>query len=1665
MKKSKMKGRKSMDNKKKKIPLISKKRWGRQLKRVVSVLMSAIMLTLIAPDIPSINIGTSEVEAANYIDNIVKIAKAEKGTQGYKVNGVKFSKYAKELNAPCNKNNSEWCAFFVAWCMKQAGVPGNVYNITSSSARADVPSNIKSGHYYEVDDSSYTPQRGDLVYIDWKQRDRRCNVNPIGHVEIITDYNSDTGKISTVGGNTDTSHIPDGIVTVRTSYFSRYDSHIVGFGRLDFTGKSPAAVYTNSKYGKGVSSGANTTLRKGSSGSGVVWLQQMLNSLIGTNLVCDGKFGSATATAVKNFQGKYGLTVDGIVGANTRNKIIELDNARKIVNPTSVTLSAGNLNVTEGKTTQLSVNVQPDNASDKSIRWSTNNASVATVNNGTVTGVKEGTATITATTSNGKSASCIIYVRKPCKIVFQDEDGSILSTQMIDYGGTAHAPESPSKTGYSFAGWSGTYQNVTCDAVVTASYTKNVYKVTFKETDGTVIGAVQQIPYLEAAASPGEDQLNIPAGYTFVGWSEEFDSVTSDMTIYPIYKWADEELPVVISTGERACVPDYENGIYNLQFSLINHSTEAKNARVMIYMVTESGQLVAQGETRTISLPAAIVDENGNVAEEGRKDIDDMYVVCSMPADKARVVVLDDYSSAVPLAEMVDIPVEAAGYGKWTEATPTTDQTDYQTRTMYRYKNVKYTTSNTASSLDGWTLYDTKSSTTSYGKGDSVWYGQGASATAPAKANTNRVWSVAKSNANLNPWAYTVPTYNISINTYGDATYKSMVKWIQCALCVCGYNTAIDGVFGSNTAAVVKNFQRDHGLSADGIVGTNTRNALSQAATNAARYDYYYESLATNTSYTYYYYQMDSNWSEWQDTEITGNLEVNPGVTTKIVEKKTEYRYKEYATTSSGEVLYPECKLPEEAMNLAGKDAVVIVFKNKVNQIAEDNVEYIGNTTIGTDGSLNISFVPREVQTYEGTGDYTIVLGVKGTTNYVTVGTIEAERPSYNVSFVDDMGNLIGEVQQIQEGQNAVVPDAPEKEGYTFIGWDSGTTNVHDDMTITAQYEKKKCNVTFVDWENRTIDVEKYTYGDIIQFPDTPEAPESLTFTKWSVPEGTEVTEDIVCEALYEEKKVKVTFIGYDGAIVDEQEIGYGQAAMEPTPIADESIELAPEEITVPAEIDNMHFVSWGEDIDLSNVTTNIMVGAVYEFDDTVETPVASVLTGEYSENQVVSLTSDTEGAVIYYTTDGSDPTDVTNDDVREYETPITISDMTELKFYACKMGMNDSSVVDEWYAINKTGNTPMHVVSIYAVNTYNEEIVQDYKVFIKDNTKLDIGNMIGNEYDSVELQGLYYDLEFLDEWQSSTETVTESMTLFAKYSSKMFNVTYLNEDGTKITTGQVAYGTAVDNSVAPEKEGYKFAGWMSDEDYTNVTKDITVTAKYLPASEYAVIAFTRTKASIMEGSVYKLTPKVTYDATGEIANEELAWTCSDENVAVVDNEGNVTALAKGSATITAEVVSTGETATCIITVTGNPETSICLFSNAKCKLVEGYLRNIDAESNTVSNIISQIDSDNLKVYDIDNIQLSDDEKIGTGARILMYSEDGSSLLDDITAILTGDYNGDGLITGRDVSGLSRCLLEKEQASQTQLMAMDLNGDGYVNNRDAAMLGRYLVGKEELCEN
>lgn len=81
-----------------------------------------------------------------------------------------------------------------------------------------------------------------------------------------------------------------------------------------------------------------------------------------------------------------------------------------VIEVSKVTVSPATLTLTEGGTSQLSVVVEPSNATDKSVSWSSSSPDVVSVDaNGKVSALKVGSATVTAT-AGGKRGTCAVSV-------------------------------------------------------------------------------------------------------------------------------------------------------------------------------------------------------------------------------------------------------------------------------------------------------------------------------------------------------------------------------------------------------------------------------------------------------------------------------------------------------------------------------------------------------------------------------------------------------------------------------------------------------------------------------------------------------------------------------------------------------------------------------------------------------------------------------------------------------------------------------------------------------------------------------------------------------------------------------------------------------------------------------------------------------------------------------------------------------------------------------------------------------------------------------------------------------------------------------------------------------------------------------------------------------
>lgn len=126
-------------------------------------------------------------------------------------------------------------------------------------------------------------------------------------------------------------------------------------------------------------------------------------------------------TAVK--AGTATITVKTEDGNKTASCAVTV--APKVYPVESVTLDKTAIELTEGEKITLTATVNPSNATNKNVSWSSSDTSIASVANGEVTAVKAGTATITVKTEDGnKTATCTVTVKKK-KIDTEKDNGGL----------------------------------------------------------------------------------------------------------------------------------------------------------------------------------------------------------------------------------------------------------------------------------------------------------------------------------------------------------------------------------------------------------------------------------------------------------------------------------------------------------------------------------------------------------------------------------------------------------------------------------------------------------------------------------------------------------------------------------------------------------------------------------------------------------------------------------------------------------------------------------------------------------------------------------------------------------------------------------------------------------------------------------------------------------------------------------------------------------------------------------------------------------------------------------------------------------------------------------------------------------------------------------------
>lgn len=838
----------------------------------------------------------------------------------------------------------------------------------------------------------------------------------------------------------------------------------------------------------------------------------------------------------------------------------------------------------------------------------------------------------------------------PVTVKFLDWDGSVLKTQTVDYGMSATAPSIPSRKGYDFQGWNGLYTGVTKDSVVKALYKIKTYTVNFLDKSGKILKS-EKVNYGSNATPPTD--TNAPTGYEFHGWSSEaYKNVYTEasnriINISAIYEWANDDLPIIcnITSAYR------QNDGYYVNFDLTNYDKQLTRGRAIVSLKTAEGKLVDSAESTAFSIPI----------DSTKRDIE-VYLPCDSAATKVEVIVVNSYSSGVPISEKKTATVDKAlSISEWSNIKPIADEKDIDTRIVYSFRNKIKTTGNT-NKLQG---YEWDGTYSSYIGGWSAWqdsyigrvsFTVGNSYSREVKTQSVGVYSDVWYPCYYHFYKAGNGNHIYCPRNHGGAWHSinvldSEMEWWGSSSCSSSFGKYRGPACG--TCGQSQYWFRSINQDVDGI----TKPVLSGTKT---QYQY------RDTTYKYNFYKW-SDWSEWSTEsikKIDGEREV-----------KTETQYRNLNTSAiiennSGKERTISGKL---GTDYAGKQITLYVY-GWVGASDFTN-QYIGQSVVGEDGSYSFTFKLLNEPTIE-TGDYTVSIGIEGTTDTIEIGKIEAPVPTYSVKFYNWDGTVLSE-QTVSEGKTATLPENPVREGYDFIGWDNSIANIKEDVELNPIFEKKQFTVTFIDWKNKAFVQQKFGYGDVLTPPDHSSV-EGYNFDGWDkIIDGTfVVTEDMVVTAEYSKKSYSVKFVGFDGNVIDSQTVKFGEDAVAPD--------------NAGTADDGRIFAGW-QDNGYTDVNGDAYVYPVYYYETTAQMPTVTYEkdgeqvgcpNGEYNAPITITLSTNDENDVIYYSINGSDH----NEEI-EYTGPITIDKTCSITYYATGFGKNDSEPNTNYYCIN-TGDT-----------------------------------------------------------------------------------------------------------------------------------------------------------------------------------------------------------------------------------------------------------------------------------------------------------------------------------------------------------------------------------------
>lgn len=699
----------------------------------------------------------------------------------------------------------------------------------------------------------------------------------------------------------------------------------------------------------------------------------------------------------------------------------------------------------------------------------------------------------------------------------------------------------------------------------------------------------------------------------------------------------------------------------------------------------------------------------------------------------------------------------------------------------------------------------------------------------------------------------------------------------------------------------------------------------------------------------------------------------------------------------------------------------------------------------------------------------------------------------YDDALITPDLNYLVEVDKLDENGNKVYDEnnnvvkelvSTANEAYTANGWKWKDNNgilqdvfdgmtVKGNMVITADYDEKTCTVNFYDYDKNIIDSQTVQYGKSAVAPNLV-SDDQHVFISWDSYDFSCITTDLDIEPIFSyTENSAVPTANIQSGIFSESKtlilscetpnssikysINNGEEMTYNQPIVvDETMEIyyysCAEGFNASEKVNGYYIINTPDNTEQWKYPVHI-----YCDDKLIDTLLVSagqtIESANWVDEKYISgYEQHTEtfisGEQMHYKYYHRHSNNLygSNESMPHGEkhtidliNPLgTCTSFNWEGYYPCPV----CGVGDRWL-FEKSYSTP-----VYSTKTISTPIYSKHSVF-KDRAAEYAG-------EGQQVEGYYTDKALTSSWNTEN-AINGEKSLYIKLIDQIFNVTFVTPSGETIDTQSVKYcGSANAPENIPVDEGKVFVGWDSDE-YLCVTKDLTITANIKNISDLPSVTLNKTELVTISGMKYQLTASV---FPSEYQNNTIVWTSDDESVATVDANGLVTAIAPGTAEITASL--SGDivrTAICKIIVSFNDAEDITLVSGSSLSIANKKLLGVKPDSNTVYDVFSEISSDSLEAYSSEGRKLGHNDKMETGSRIILIDKNGK-VLDTVTVIVMGDVNGDGIVNVKDATMISRKQVNKENILGDAKLAADIDNSGEILQSDASIILEYIEGKK-----